>query len=160
LITDISSTKNILLIEDDPREMKLTLEVLEQNRLADKVAIVDNGAEALDYLYRRGRFDMRAGGNPILLLFDLKLPGVNASEVLEVIKGDEYLKIIPVVVLSASREKPEWAGNCEHGVNAYVPKPIDFTEFMKVIEQLDPFWAAVDEPSPPVAGGRASSTLT
>ena len=157
LSTDISSIKNILLIEDDPRDVELTLEALGEGRLADKVAIVKNGTEALDYLYRRGRFEMRAGGNPILVLLDLRAPEVNRLEVLEIIKADEYLKIIPVVVLSSSRETPVLAEKYEHRVNAYVAKPINFAEFMKAVEQLGLFWAAVDEPPPPVLGRRGKS---
>jgi CheY-like chemotaxis protein len=148
LTTDISSNGNILLVEDDPREAEQTLATLEKDRLADKVAIVDNSAEALDYLCRRGRFVKRAGGNPILVLLDLKLPNVNGLKELEIIKADKYLKVIPVVVLSSSIEAPDLAGEFQHRVNAYVAKPIDFSQFIKAIERLGSFWASVDEPSP------------
>jgi CheY-like chemotaxis protein len=150
LTTDLNSIKNILLIEDDPREVKLTLAALKEDHLADKLAIADNCTEALDYLYRRGKYEMRAGGNPILVLLGLKLPEVYRLKVLEVIKADQYLKIIPVVVLSSSREIPELADDYEHRINAYVPMPVDFSQFMKAIEPLGFFWAAVDEPPPPV----------
>jgi CheY-like chemotaxis protein len=140
--------KSILLAEDDPRDVELTLAALEQNHLANKVAVVGNGEEALDYLYRRGKFKMRAGGNPIVVLLDNKMPKVNGLEVLKTIKADEHLKTIPVVVLTSSRETPDLIEFYNHGVNAYVVKPVDFSEFMKAVKQLGVFWAAVNEPPP------------
>lgn len=146
--TEMGNIKNILLVEDDPRDVELTLAALEEYHLANKVAVVDNGAEALDYLYRRGKFKTRAGGNPVVVLLDLKMPKVNGLEVLKTIKADEYLKVIPVVVLSSSREAPDLAECYQHGVNAYVVKPVDFAEFMKAVKQLGIFWAAINEPPP------------
>jgi len=143
--------KSILLAEDDPRDVELTLAALEENHLANKVAVVGNGEEALDYLYRRGKFKMRAGGNPIVVLLDNKMPKVNGLEVLKTIKADEHLKTIPVVVLTSSRETPDLIEFYNHSVNAYVVKPVDFSEFMKSVKQLGIFWAAVNEP-PPYSG--------
>jgi CheY-like chemotaxis protein len=140
--------KNILLAEDDPRDVELTLAALEENHLANKVAVVGNGEEALDYLYRRGKFKMRTGGNPIVVLLDNKMPKVNGLEVLKTIRADEHLKMIPVVVLTSSRETPDLIEFYNHGVNAYVVKPVDFSEFMKAVKQLGVFWAAVNEPPP------------
>ena len=140
--------KTILLVEDDPRDVELTLAALEEHHLANKVAVVRDGEKALDYLYRRGEFKTRAGGNPILVLLDLKMPKVNGLEVLKIIKADEQLKIIPVVVLTSSRETQDVVGCYQHGVNAYVVKPVDFAEFMKAVKQLGVFWAAVNEPPP------------
>jgi CheY-like chemotaxis protein len=151
LTTDISSIKNILLVKDDPREVELTLAARGEEYLAEKVAIVGNGAEALDYLYRRGKFEMRPGGNPILVLLDLDLAEVNNLEELEIIKADAHLKIIPVVALSSSCETPESPAKHDHWINAHVPKPVDLAGFIKSIEQLGPFWAGVDEPPPPVS---------
>ena len=145
---EVGSLKNILLVEDDPRDVELTLAALEEHRLANKVVVVRDGEQALDYLYHRGEFKKRAGGNPILVLLDLKMPKVNGLEVLTIIKDDEQLKTIPVVVLSSSRETPDVAGCYQHGVNAYVVKPVDFAEFMKAVKQLGIFWAAVNEPPP------------
>ena len=119
--------KSILLAEDDPRDVELTLAALEENHLANKVAVVGNGEEALDYLYRRGKFKMRAGGNPIVVLLDNKMPKVNGLEVLKAIKADEHLKTIPVVVLTSSRETPDLIEFYNHSVNAYVVKPVDFS---------------------------------
>jgi CheY-like chemotaxis protein len=142
--------RNILLVEDDPRDVDLTLAALEEYHLANTVLVVHDGAEALDYLYHRGKFKMRAGGDPILVLLDLKMPKVNGLEVLKIIKADECLKIIPVVVLSSSRETPDLVECYKHGVNAYVVKPVDFAEFMKAVKQLGIFWAAINEPPPEI----------
>jgi CheY-like chemotaxis protein len=149
--TEISGIKKILLVEDDPRDVELTLAALEEHHLANKVAVVHDGAEALDYLYCRGKFKTRASGHPVLVLLDLKLPKVSGLEVLKIIKADEQLKVIPVVVLSSSRETPDVVECYRHGVNAYVVKPVDFDEFMKAVKLLGIFWAAINEP-PPIAG--------
>ncbi len=145
---EMGYSKNILLVEDDPQDAELTLAALEEYRLGNQVAVVDNGAEALDYLYRRGKFTARAGGNPVVVLLDLKMPKVDGLEVLKAIKADEHLKVIPVVVLSSSRETSDLAECYQHGVNAYVVKPVDFGEFMRAVKQLGIFWAAINEPPP------------
>jgi CheY-like chemotaxis protein len=146
--SDLINIKNVLLVEDDPKDVELTLAALEDNHLANRVAVVENGEEALDYLYRRGKFKMRSGGNPIVVLLDNKMPKVNGLEVLKTIKADEHLKIIPVVVLTSSRETPDLVEFYKHGVNAYVVKPVEFSEFMKAIKNLGIFWAAINEPPP------------
>jgi CheY-like chemotaxis protein len=138
----------ILLAEDDPQDMELTLAALAEHHLANKVVTVGDGAEALDYLYCRGRFKSRASGNPILMLLDLKMPKVNGLEVLKIIKADKDLKMMPVVVLTSSRETPDLVDCYQHWVNAYVVKPVDFSEFMKAVKQLGIFWATINEPPP------------
>jgi CheY-like chemotaxis protein len=140
--------KNILLAEDEPRDVELTLAGLEEFGLVNRVLVVRDGAEALDYLYRRGKFKDRAGGNPILVLLDNKMPKVTGLEVLKTMKADEGLKMIPAVALTSSRETPDMIDFYKHGVNAYVVKPVQFDEFMKAVQQLGIFWAAVNEPSP------------
>ena len=145
--TDGTTIKDILLVEDDPRDAELTLAALEDH-LAHKVAVVGNGAAALDYLYHRGAFKMRPGGNPIVVLLDNKMPKVSGLEVLKVIKGDRHLRRIPVVALTSSRRTPDVLEFYEHGVNAYVVKPLDFSEFRTAIKQIVVFWAAVNEPPP------------
>ena len=147
--TDTIDIKNILLVEDDPRDVELTLAALEEHRLANKVAVVDNGAEALDYLYRRGKFKSRAGGNPVVVLLDNKMPKLNGLEVLKTLKADDQLKTIPVVVLTSSRETPDLIEFYKHGVNAYVVKPVDFADFMEAVRQVGMFWAVINEPPPP-----------
>jgi CheY-like chemotaxis protein len=140
--------KNILLVEDDTRDVELTLAALEEHHLANKVEVVDNGAEALDYLYRRGEYKTRTDGNPILVLLDLKMPKVSGLEVLKALKADALLKSIPVVVLSSSRETSDLVECYQHGVNAYVVKPVDFGEFVDAVKQLGVFWATINEPPP------------
>jgi CheY-like chemotaxis protein len=150
--TNVTQIKNILLVEDDPRDVELTLAALEEHHLANKVMVLRNGAEALDYLRRAGKFKKRPGGNPILVLLDLKMPKIGGLEVLKIIKADARLKTIPVVVLSSSRETPDLAECYQQGVNAYVVKPVDFKDFMQAVQQLGLFWAAINEP-PPSTGG-------
>jgi CheY-like chemotaxis protein len=129
-------------------DVKLTLAALEESHLANRVAVVENGQEALDYLYHRGKFEMRSSGNPIVVLLDNKMPKVNGLEVLKTIKADEHLKIVPVVVLTSSREAPDLVEFYKHGVNAYVVKPVELSEFMKAIKHLGIFWATINEPPP------------
>ena len=143
-----ANIKNILLVEDDSKDVELTLAALEENHLANRIVVLENGEEALDYLYERGKFEKRSGGNPIVVLLDNKMPKVNGLEVLKTIKADENLKLIPVVVLTSSRETPDLVEFYKHGVNAYVVKPVDFGEFMNVIKHLGIFWAAINEPPP------------
>jgi CheY-like chemotaxis protein len=142
--------RHILLAEDDPRDAKLTLAALEEYNLANKVFIVHDGEAVLDYLYCQGKFKGREGGNPVAVLLDLKMPKVDGLEVLKIIKTDERLKTIPIVVLSSSRETPDVVECYKYGVNAYVVKPVDFGEFAKAVKQLGIFWAAVNEPPPQI----------
>ena len=154
--TKFPSIKKILLAEDDPLDVQLTSEALDANNLANKVEVVENGEEALDYLYCRGRFESRPKGNPILVILDNQMPLVSGLEVLKVMKTDEQLKAIPVVVLTSSREMPDLVEFYKHGVNAYVVKPVDFSEFMRAVSQLGVFWAAVNE-APPVNSGTSQA---
>ena len=148
MASEVTILKNILLAEDDPDDVELTLVALEENHLANKVAVVRDGEKALDYLYRRGEFKTRPSGNPILVLLDLKMPKVNGLEVLKIIKADERTKTIPIVMLTSSRETPDLIECYKHGVNAYVVKPVDFGQFMKAVKHLGIFWAAVNEAPP------------
>ncbi len=143
-----AEVKTILLAEDDPNDVELTLTALGEYNLANRVAVVHDGEEALDYLYRRGKFSARLNGNPIFVLLDLKMPKVNGLEVLRKMKTDERLKTIPVIVLTSSREAPDLAECYEFGVNAYVVKPVDFQDFIKAVKELGVFWAAINEPPP------------
>ena len=150
--------KNILLVEDDSRDVELTLAALEEHHLAQRVAVVEDGAEALDYLFRRGKFKMRAGGDPIVVLLDNKMPKVNGLEVLKTMKADEHLKVIPVVALTSSREVPDLTEFYKHGVNAYVVKPMNPPDFVKAVNQIGMFWALINEPPPPTAREELSTT--
>ena len=141
-----TNIKCILLVEDDPQDVELTLTALEERNLANQVFVVNDGAAALDYLYCRGPFEERGGGHPTVILLDNKMPKVSGLEVLKIIKGDEHLKVIPVVVLTSSRETPDLVEFYKHGVNAYVVKPVGFSEFMQAVKQLGIFWAGINEP--------------
>ncbi len=138
----------ILLAEDDPNDVELSLIALADYHVANEVVVVGDGEEALDYLYRRGAFSNRAGGNPVVMLLDLKMPKVNGLEVLRAIKADEQFKTMPVVVLTSSREERDLGESYQLGVNAYVVKPVDFHEFVNAVKQLGVFWAAINEPPP------------
>jgi CheY-like chemotaxis protein len=136
----------ILLVEDDPKDVELTLEALGDYNLANEVIVARDGAQALDYLYCRGQFAARIKGNPAVLLLDLKLPKVDGLEVLKQVRSDAKLKLIPVVVLTSSREERDMMGSYQLGVNAYVVKPVDFHEFVNAVKELGIFWAVINEP--------------
>lgn len=138
----------ILLVEDDPKDVELTLTALDEYNLANEVVVAPDGEQALDYLYCRANYVQRARENPAVLLLDLKLPKISGVEVLEQIKADEQLKMIPVVVLTSSREEKDMLVTYELGVNAYVVKPVDFHEFVNAIKKLGVFWAVINEPPP------------
>ena len=138
----------ILIVEDDPKDVELTLTALEEYNLANEVVVTRDGEEALDYLYCRGNFKMRTSDNPAVLLLDLKLPKVDGLEVLQQMKSDEKLRMIPVVVLTSSREEKDMVASYKLGVNAYVVKPVDFHEFVNAIKELGIFWAIINEPPP------------
>jgi CheY-like chemotaxis protein len=144
----IRELKRILLVEDDPRDVELTLEALSENNLGNAVDVVGDGEKALDYLYHRGKFADRSGNNPAVILLDLKLPKVDGREVLRVIKADALMKMIPVVVLTSSREERDLAETYKMGANAYVVKPVDFHEFVDAVKNLGLFWAVINEPPP------------
>jgi CheY-like chemotaxis protein len=152
--SESDNLKHILLVEDDLQDVQLMLAAFEQHHLADRVFVVHDGAEALDYLYCRGAFEHRARGNPVLVLLDLKMPKLGGLEVLKVIKGDELLKVIPVVVLSSSNETADLADCYRLGVNGYVVKAVDYQGFMTSVRQIGAFWGRLNEP-PPVGTGQA-----
>jgi two-component system response regulator len=138
----------ILLVEDSPRDAELVLEALEVNRLANEVVHVRDGAEALEYLHRRGAFAGRTSGHPAVVLLDLKMPRVDGLEVLRQIKSDPALKLIPVVVMTSSREERDVVNSYQLGVNAYVVKPVQFHDFVEAVKQVGAFWAVVNERPP------------
>jgi CheY-like chemotaxis protein len=138
----------ILMVEDDAKDVELTLTALEDYNLANEVVVTRDGEEALDYLFQRGKFRSRANGNPAVLLLDLKLPKVDGLEVLQQIKKDEKLRMIPVVVLTSSHEERDMVASYKLGVNAYVVKPVDFHEFVNAVKELGVFWAVINEPPP------------
>lgn len=140
--------KPILLVEDNPKDLELTLIAFEKSQLANEVIVMRDGAEALDYLYCRNGHKERVKGNPAVVLLDLKLPKVDGLQVLETIKSDVSMQSVPVVVLTSSREEADLLRSYKLGVNAYVVKPVDFREFIAAIQDLGMFWAVLNEPPP------------
>lgn len=138
----------ILLAEDDPRDQELTLRALAEHRLANEIVVVNDGAEALDYLHRRGQYASVAPGNPAVLLLDLKMPKVDGLEVLREIRATESLRHLPVVMLTSSKQEQDVAESYQLGANAYVVKPVDFHEFVDAIQKTGLFWAVINEPPP------------
>jgi CheY-like chemotaxis protein len=138
----------ILMVEDDPKDVELTLTALEEYNLANEVIVTHDGEQALDYLHCRGEYKTRSSGHPAVMLLDLKLPKVDGLEVLKQIKSDGELRMIPVVVLTSSKEEKDMVASYKLGVNAYVVKPVDFHEFVNAIKELGVFWAVINEPPP------------
>lgn len=142
----------ILLVDDSSRDVELVLAALKKNNFANEVVIARDGAEALDYLYRRGSFAAQPAPLPIVMLLDLKMPKLDGLEVLRQVKGDERLKVIPVVMLTSSREEADLVKSYQLGVNAYVVKPVGFQQFVDAIRQTGYFWAVINEPTPQPPG--------
>ena len=140
--------KRILLAEDNERDVELTLAALEEYNLANEVVVVRDGAEALDYLCYRGKFAGRPNGPPVVVMLDLKMPKVDGLEVLRYMRNDPTLKVVPVVMVTSSREEQDLVRSYQLGVNAYVVKPVDFAKFVESIKQIGFFWAIVNEPPP------------
>jgi DNA-binding response OmpR family regulator len=138
----------ILIVEDDPNDVELTLTALGEYKLANEVVITRDGQQALDFLYCRGEFHARPNDNPAVMLLDLKLPKIDGLEVLQKIKSDESLKMMPVVVLTSSHEEKDKIRSYNFGVNAYVVKPVNFHEFVNAVKELGIFWAIINEPPP------------
>ena len=149
---NMNTLRPVLLVEDNLRDIELTLAALKRNHLANEIVVARDGSEALDYLYRRGEFQNRAAGNPVVVFLDLKMPMVDGLEVLGQIKGDATLKMIPVVMLTSSRQESDLVRSYELGANAYIVKPVGFEEFSNAIRELGIFWAILNE-SPPDRSG-------
>jgi len=139
----------ILLVEDDPNDVELTLHALEAGHLINRIQVVRDGEEALDYLFRRGTFsDRDRSCPPRLVLLDLKLPKVDGLEVLRQIKSDTRTKLIPVVILTSSKEERDRLNGYVYGVNSYIQKPVDFDQFRETVRQLGLYWLLLNEPPP------------
>ncbi len=144
----MESIKHILLVEDDPYDVELTLTALAEHHLTNAVAVARDGVEALDYVYCTGAFAGRSGGNPVVILLDLKLPRLDGMHVLRQLKADDRMRLTPVVILTSSREDRDLAECYRLGVNAYVVKPVRFAEFVDAVKQIGVFWAIINEPPP------------
>ncbi len=141
----MKNVKRILYAEDNPRDRELTLTALQEHKLANEVICVSNGEEALDYLYKRGKYAGEEDCQLAAILLDIKMPKVDGIEVLRQIKADEKLKLIPVVMLTSSREEKDLIESYKLGVNAYVVKPMEFSEFIDAVKNLGLFWALINE---------------
>lgn len=144
----MNDTGRILLVEDSPNDIELTLTALERHNLGNEVVVVRDGEEALDYLHRRGAFKLRASGNPVVVLLDIKLPKVDGIEVLRELRTTPSLRLTPVVMLTSSQEERDIVKSYDLGVNAYVVKPVHFQDFVTAICELGLFWAVINQPPP------------
>jgi CheY-like chemotaxis protein len=140
--------RTILLAEDSPKDVELTLEALAEHNLANNVIVVKDGVEAMEYLRREGNFRLRRPGNPAVVLLDIKMPRMDGIEALRTIRSDPALKMLPVVMLTSSREEQDLIRSYELGINAYVVKPVDFKEFVEAVKQVGMFWAIINELPP------------
>lgn len=144
----MSELRKILLAEDNPHDVELTLSALAEHNLANEVVVVNDGAAALDYLFRRAAFAQRPDGDPAVVLLDLKMPKVDGLQVLRTVKQDERLRRIPIVMLTSSREEQDLVRSYESGANSYVLKPVDFQSFVESVKRLGIYWAVHNQPPP------------
>lgn len=144
----MSELKSILLAEDNPNDAELTLETLGDSKLVNRVVHVKDGVEAMEYLLCEGKFKGREPGNPAVVILDIKMPRMDGIEVLQSIRSNPTLKLVPVVMLTSSREEQDLIRSYELGINAYVVKPVSFTDFIEAVKQLGVFWALLNEMPP------------
>jgi len=145
-MTDLNAVE-ILIVEDDPRDAELTLRALKKNNLANNVYVAEDGEEALDFFFCRGKFESRNFQNPPkVVLLDLKLPKISGLEILRAVKADQRTKYIPIVVVTSSREEPDMKEAYALGVNSYVVKPVDFDKFVNAMSSLGLYWLLVNQP--------------
>jgi len=142
----INNLNRILIVEDNENDLELTMEALAEHKIANFIDVAKDGAEALDYLYKRGKYESRETADPIVVLLDLKLPKVGGLDVLKEIKENKNLKKIPVVILTSSKEESDILSSYSYGVNAYVVKPVEYNKFTDAVKQLGLFWALLNEP--------------
>ena len=144
----MNDLRTILLAEDNPKDVELTLEALSEHNLANHVVVAKDGVEAMEYLRYEGKFKLRRPGNPAVVLLDIKMPRMDGIEVLQAIRNDPALKMLPVVMLTSSREEPDLKRSYEMGANVYVVKPVDFQDFIVAVKQVGVFWAVINELPP------------
>ena len=144
----MKSFKRILLVEDDPKDIELTITALGEYNLANDIQVARDGVEALDYLFHRGEFAEQVKGNPVVILLDLKMPRLDGVQVLRQIKSAENLQTIPVVIMTSSRESQDLETCYQLGANAYVVKPVKFAGFVEAVKGVGVFWALINEPPP------------
>lgn len=139
--------KRILIVDDSPRDVELAIAALAENNLANEVVVAEDGVEALDYLYKRGKYADETG-NPVVILLDIKMPKMDGIEVLKVIRSDDKFKLIPVIMVTSSKEERDLVESYKLGANSYVVKPIDVVQFLEAIKVLGQYWAIINEPPP------------
>jgi CheY-like chemotaxis protein len=144
----MAELRTILLAEDNPKDVELTLEALAEHNLANNVIVVRDGVETMDYLRCQGKHKQRKPGLPAVLLLDIKMPRMDGIEVLQAVRGDPALRLLPVVILTSSREEQDLIKSYELGVNAYVVKPVDFKDFIRAVKEIGVFWAIINELPP------------
>ena len=141
--------ETILLAEDDPNDVELIIAALAEHNIANPIVVTRDGAECLEYLHRQGSYENRDRGNPLLILLDLKMPKVDGFEVLQKVKNDPELKTIPVIILTSSKQEQDIVRSYDLGVNAFMVKPVEFDNFVKVIKDMSLFWLLINVPPPP-----------
>jgi len=146
----IAEVKRILIVDDSPKDVELTIAALGENNLANEVIVAEDGEEALDYLYKRGKF-ANNDGFPAVILLDIKMPKMNGIEVLKHIRSDPQFKLIPVIMVTSSREEKDLVESYKLGANSYVVKPVDIVQFIDAIKVLGQYWAIINQ-SPPAPG--------
>lgn len=144
----MNDLKIILLVEDDPKDVELTIEALNKHNLANRVRVLKDGVEAMEYLRYEGKYKTRKKENPAVMLLDIKMPRMDGLEILKAIRSDENLKLLPVVILTSSREEPDLKRSYALGANAYVVKPVNFNEFIDAVKEIGVFWALINELPP------------
>jgi len=141
--------KRILIVDDSPKDVELTIEALSEKNLANEVVVAEDGVEALDYLNRRNKFADFDNGNPVVILLDIKMPRMDGIELLRIIRADPMFKLIPVIMVTSSREERDLVESYKLGANSYVVKPVDIFQFIDAIKTLGQYWAIINEPPPP-----------
>jgi CheY-like chemotaxis protein len=141
----MNDVRTILLAEDNPKDVELILEALSDHNLANQVTVVKDGVETMEYLRCEGKYKLRPKGNPAVVLLDIKMPRMDGIEVLQAVRNDPALKVLPIVMLTSSCEEPDLKRSYECGANAYVVKPIEFEEFIEAVKQVGVFWAILNE---------------
>ena len=149
----MSQIRSILLAEDSPADAEMAIDALRDANLVNPIVHVHDGADCMDFLMARGNYEGRSGGDPAVLLLDIKMPRMDGLEVLREMRNHDHLKRLPVVVLTSSREECDLVRSYQLGVNAFVVKPVDFQEFFAAIRDLGMFWAVLNEPPPRIPGG-------
>ena len=144
-----AEVRKILIVDDSPKDVELTIEALGEKNLANGIDVAEDGVEALDYLYKRGKFEGHESGNPAVILLDIKMPRMNGIEVLKHIRAEPKFKFIPVITFTSSREEKDLVESYRLGVNSYVVKPVDIVQFIEAIKALGLYWTVINQPPPP-----------